>query len=35
MVEELDMDDLCHRFYVTYRASTLPRELLKVLEECF
>jgi len=32
MEEELDKDDICHRFYLPYTVSTLSGNLSKILE---
>jgi len=32
MEEELDKDDVCHRFYLTYTASILSGKISMVLE---
>ena len=32
MEEELDKEDVCHRFYLTYTANTSSGKLSKVLD---
>jgi hypothetical protein len=32
MEEKLDKDAICHLFYLTYTASTLPRNFLKIFK---